>query len=200
MVDLHHVLTCEARKGTGIPEGLVLGRVLMEAHFVAAGRFAINLPDAETAPEKGVAWQASPKTGFRLQFFGAQEDLQAIRKPLEVLAEMVDVGRVHEVRSAVRYASCRRVRDAVRTQATIAREIRRAERKAAEKGGKIKKQLRENLLASRRNSRLPYVRLASLSTGDTFCVRFETTVTDTPTLGEFDSYGFGKGATTVPLV
>src|SRR5690349_18294620 len=115
MIDLNHVLTCTARTPTGIPEGLALGRVLMEAHFTAGGRFAINLPDAEPAPEKGVGWKGSPKTGLRLQFFGAQEDLQAIQKSLELLAELVDVGRIHEVRSPVRYMSCRRVRDAVRT-------------------------------------------------------------------------------------
>lgn len=200
MIPLNHVLVCSATNDAGIAEGLALGRALMEAHFIAAGRFAINLPDAKPAPEKGVGRAASPIIGSRLQFFGDQEALKAIKKSLEGIIGMVHVSQVHEVCNPVRYASCRRVRDAVRTTTTIAREIRRAERKAAEKGGRITDQLRRNLLASRRSSRLPYISLVSLSSGQEFSVRFETNTADTEIAGEFDSYGFSKGGATVPVI
>lgn len=196
----NHVLVCNVRPTAGIPEGLALGRAVMEAHLVAAGRFAINLPDAEAALERGVGPKASPTIGSRLQFFGAEQDLQSIRHTLAAVPELLDVGQVRPVRGSTLYMRCRRVRDAVRTQATIARELRRAERKAAEKGSRITDQLRQNLLASRRASRLPYLPLISLTTGQAFAIRFEMQVSDTAVEGEFDSYGFSKTGATVPLV
>jgi CRISPR-associated endoribonuclease Cas6/Csy4 subtype I-F len=195
-----HVLTCSVRPTAGIPEGLALGRAVMEAHLVAAGRFAINLPDAEPAPEGGVGPKASPVVGSRVQFFGAEPNLQAIREALATVPELLDTGDIRVVRSAVQYVCCRRIRDAVRTPATIARELRRAERKAAEKDTRITEQLRRNLLASRRDSRLPYLPLMSLSSGQTFTARFDVRTVEGSVGGEFDAYGFSKSGATVPVV
>jgi CRISPR-associated endoribonuclease Cas6/Csy4 subtype I-F len=172
----------------------------MEAHLAAAGRFAINLPDAEPVPEGGVGPKASPVVGGHLQFFGAEPNLQAIRQALEGVPELVGVDDIRVVRSAVQYVCCRRIRDAVRTSATIARELRRAERKAAEKGRSITEQLRLNLLASRRDSCLPYLPLMSISSGQPFTVRFDVRTVDAAVGGEFDAYGFSKSGATVPVV
>lgn len=200
MTALTHYLACEAKAGFGLAPGIALGAALMRAHVALCGRFALSFPDASTAMPGGVGPAASPSLGERLILFGAEADLAGVLSHLQDIEAIVFASRVRPVRNVAAHERHIRRREAVRTPATVARELRRAERRAASRGMEITEAERDRREASRRGSLLPYVHVVSLSTHRRFAIRFERLPADEPVEGSFDGYGFGMGGATVPVV
>jgi CRISPR-associated endoribonuclease Cas6/Csy4 subtype I-F len=202
MVGLSHYLRCEVEgDGGGISSGVLLGAAVMRAHLAAAGRFAVAFPEAVVAPARAVGRAASPSLGQRLEIFAEPEILAVVATGLEELEHYLSVRRARPVRSPVAFASYRRVREAVRTKATVTRELRRAERRATARGQEIEESEKVERAASLRNSCLPYVHLVSLSTGRRFAIRVERLEASVGCAGGgFDAYGFGRDGATVPVL
>ena len=172
----------------------------MRAHAAVGGRFALAFPDASPALPRGVGRAASPQLGDRLLLFGAEPDLAIVARDVREVEAIVSAGRIRPVRAVVAHERHVRVREAVRTSATVARELRRAERRAAARGLEIDDAERTQRGASSRTSLLAYVHVASLSTRQRFAIRFERQPADAEVKGRFDSYGFGVDGATVPVV
>lgn len=200
MIALTHYLACGAKPHSGLAAGIALGAALMRAHLVIAGRFALAFPDAAAAVPRGVGPAASPCLGERLVLFGAEADLAGVAQDLREIEAVVSSGRIRPVRAVAAHERLVRVRDAVRTPATVARELRRAERRAAARGAEIDDAERARREASLRDSGLPYVHVASLSTRRRFAIRFERVPAGGPVEGRFDGFGFGLDSATVPVV
>jgi CRISPR-associated endoribonuclease Cas6/Csy4 subtype I-F len=200
MIPLGHHLTCAAVEGSGFNPAIVLGACLIRAHVAAAGGFAAAFPEAQAAPANAVGRLASPVLGNTLRLFGDEAVLERI------LAGLADVSRhlqpllIQRVESVVGFETYRRVRNAVRTEATVARELRRAERRAAARGEDITVAERGERRQSLSGSRLPYVPMASLSTRERFTIRIDRSASATELAGRFDSYGFGLDGATVPVI
>lgn len=200
MIALTHYLECWATSGSGLAPGIALGAALMRAHATVGGRFALAFPDALPALPRGVGRAASPQLGDRLFLFGAEPDLACVVREMREIETIVSAGRTRPVRTVVAHERHVRVREAVRTPATVARELRRAERRAAARGVEIEKAERTQREASSRSSLLAYVHVASLSTRQRFAIRFERQPAEAEAKGRFDSFGFGLNGATVPVV
>jgi CRISPR-associated endoribonuclease Cas6/Csy4 subtype I-F len=197
---LTHHLTCTVAENNGFNPPLVLGACLVRAHTAAKGAFAVAFPEAQAAPANAVGRLASPVLGSIMRLFADEAVLK------RVIAGLFDVSRhllplrIEQVPAPTAFEVYRRVRDAVRTEATVARELRRAERRAAARGEDIGNAERAARMRSLTRSRLPYVPLASLSTGEGFAVRIERRAAAAEVAGRFDSYGFSLDGATTPIV
>jgi CRISPR-associated endoribonuclease Cas6/Csy4 subtype I-F len=199
-VVLTHHLTCEAAENSSFNPAIVLGACLIRAHVAAAGGFAVAFPEAQVAPAHAVGRLASPVLGKTLRLFGDAAVLERIVAGLADVSRHLLLLRIEPVPSPAGFETYRRVRNAVRTEATVARELRRAERRAAARGEDIPATERGERRQSLSGSRLPYVPMASLSTRERFTIRIDRSASATELAGRFDSYGFGLDGATVPVI
>jgi CRISPR-associated endoribonuclease Cas6/Csy4 subtype I-F len=116
------------------------------------------------------------------------------------MKDFIEISPVETVISSSGFIHYRRERNAIRTEATIQRELRRTLRRHPEKA------LTEAELADRRatisdKNDLPHVSMRSGSSKQSFSIRFDPVMQEMESLGEgFYSYGFGKNGATVPNI
>jgi hypothetical protein len=210
-----------------------MGGILYVAHTVAAGQFACALPEAAgfgiagaknltdgqvsdvTGSDKialGRAPAAAPKPspGDILDIFGPQEALEKIYSELKprlgLFARSLTIGDT--VLSAQNRFFIRR-REAFRTQATILREFRRSQRRAALKGIQISEDGIAVRLKTARQSNLPFLHMHSKSTEQSFRLHFEAIAPDDfkqakisdheHQFGKVDIYGFSSPVNPIAL-
>lgn len=202
-----HVLNCSYEPGSGLTVGPVFGLALSHLHLHHAGQYGLAFPDARPGKAREFRDPLKSTTGDRLQIFGQPEVLEAIRRNLIPMADYLFVSKVQPVRGATRHLVVRRVQNSVKTPASMARELRRAVRRAEERGRPLDAETlahREAGIAACSKDvpadHLPFIHARSLSTNARFTIQFATEIVDTEVVGSFDSYGFSKDGTTVPMV
>ena len=187
--------------GVGMTSATLFTEALLALRNAGVGRYAISFPQAVAAQGSRIEAGRS-SLGEKLQIFGP---LAVMTRASEFLGQRfeayLDVNRVLRVTTPDRYVSLTRVRNQDRTPATIEREIRRAQARAAD-GRRIP--LSEQELIERRktlcDSDLPYLRVRSHTTGRLLSIHFSMTIRENPVSGAFDQFGFGRNGATVPFL
>jgi CRISPR-associated endoribonuclease Cas6/Csy4 subtype I-F len=223
---LTHYLAVKAISSDGTPANVLLSKVLSVAHVAAARRFGVAFPGASEAQSKPTSapdggyrsaaeevetyrasyLRAKPILGDSIHFFSEQETLwlisEAINRMPRGLKEFLEPSMPKPVPSGSGFVHYKRARNAVRTEQTIQRELRRTMRRHPGDPAVAS----DAALAERRNtivetSRLPYISIHSASSGQDFAMRFEIIERDVAKTGDgFDGYGFGLSGATVPLI
>lgn len=219
-----HYIAVKATESDGCSANVLLAQALAAAHITAARRFGCAFPGSSAAqqkpsaaPERGYRSHAEETEAYRLarlsskptlgdtvQFFGSEEVIAQISAALNAMPrgmlEFIDISPVRPVPSHPNFVQYKRVRNAIRTEATIQKELRRTLRRHPEKS----EIAGESAIAERRrtiveSTKLPYVAINSKSNRQSFCIHFDVTERQ-ETKGEFDGYGFGLNGATVPLI
>lgn len=223
-MEITHYLAAQATESDGCPASVLLSQILSAAHVAAARRFGCAFPGASagqrkptSAPERGYKSNADETEAYRLaqlsskptlgnvvQFFGSHEVVSRIAAALNAMPrgmkEFIETSSVQPVPVHSAFVSYKRVRNAVRTEATIQRELRRTMRRHP---GNPEITAEAKLAERRRTiveaSKLPFVSVRSASNGQDFSIRFEAVEKDAEEVGGgFDGYGFGLNGATVP--
>lgn len=225
-MELTHYIAVQATGSDACSPNALLSQVLMTAHIAAARRFGCAFPDASagqqkptSAPERGYRSHADetdayrlahlsskPRLGNTVQFFGSHEAVSRIAVALNAMPrgmlEFIDIFPVQPIPAHVGFVQYKRVRNAIRTEATIQRELRRTLRRHP---GDVSIAAEAALAERRRtiveSAKLPYVAINSKSNRQSFCIHFDVIERQEASLGDgFDGYGFALNGATVPFI
>lgn len=231
-MDLTHYVAVKAIESEATPVSVLLSKILITAHVVAARRFGVAFPSASVGQGKPVSTpeggyrssaeetesyrlaqlSAKPSLGDTIQFFSGKDVAWLINEAINGMPrgmkEFIDIGMPKPIPEGTRFVSYKRARNAVRTESTIQRELRRTiKRHPDDPAVQSQEALADRRKTIVERSRLPYMSVFSRSSGQEFSIRFEVEVSDEPKDGQFDGYGFGlkRGQdlqewATVPLI
>lgn len=202
-----NLLVINYKPGAGLAAGPVFGAVIDRLHLQAAGKFGLAFPEARdgtAAPKDKIGKRTPPTPGSIMHVFCADAaTLKALRDDIERrFSDYVFLGQVRQAPESRRFVVLKKVRDAVVTDTSIKRELRRRMKRAAARGERVPvdeiNQRFSNIGKRSGGPNLPTLPLTSLSTRQQFFVRFSQEIVDEPKTGAFDSHGFSLHGTTVP--
>lgn len=195
-----HYLEIEVKPGAGV-SGPILARVVEALHGAFACCFALGFPDMKLASKAELHRPVPASPGNYVHVFGEDGLVSSVgvNPAIIRLRDYIHISRPREVRTGVQHCAWVRCRKAMSTSALRERKVRRAIKRAEARGEAVAGD--DPRFSSRdTSSDLPFINIRSASNGHRFTIFFDRRLTDAAVTGEFDSYGFSKGGSTVPYL